>query len=114
MDFDIPSHTPPQTTLTAGTTDADTESVKTTDPTAATFNPAFPQPLPFETLKANYDHTAKDWLYFISERSKAAHRKAFVKVEGYWLECREEVKGVEESGVREAVVASVERKEKCR
>jgi len=98
-------------------TPADDESSETIAATTS-FNPAFPQPLPFETLKAYYDRTAKEWLLFVSERSKAARREAFVKAEGYWWECREEVREIEErmeeSGVKEVVVASAERKEKRR
>jgi hypothetical protein len=111
MDLDIPS----QTIDTIPTTTADDESTETS---TTSFNPAFPQPLPFETLKAYYDRTAKEWLSFISERSKAARREAFVKAEGYWWECREEIREIEErmeeSGVKEVVVASADRKEKRR
>jgi len=111
MDLDIPS----QTTHTIPATSADDESTETS---TTSFNPAFPQPLPFETLKAYYDRTAKEWLSFISERSKAARREAFVKAEGYWWECREEIREIEErmeeSGVKEVVVASADRKEKRR
>lgn len=113
MDLDIPSQT--IDTIPATTTTADDESTETS---TTSFNPAFPQPLPFETLKAYYDRTAKEWLSFISERSKAARREAFVKAEGYWWECREEVREIEErmeeSGVKEVVVASADRKEKRR
>lgn len=113
MDLDI------QTSSPSATAGADEESTETTAELARTsFNPAFPQPLPFETLKAYYDRTAKEWLLFVSERSKAARREAFVKAEGYWWECREEVREIEErmeeSGVKEVVVASAERKEKRR
>ena len=111
MGLDIPS----QTTHTIPATTADDESTETS---TTSFNPAFPQPHPFETLKAYYDRTAKEWLSFISERSKAARREAFVKAEGYWWECREEVREIEErmeeSGVKEVVVASADRKEKRR
>ena len=54
--------------------------------------------------------------FFISERSKAARREAFVKAEGYWWECGEEVREIEsteESGV-EVVIAIADRKEKRR
>jgi len=113
MDLDIPSQK--IDTIPATTTMADDES---SESSTTSFNPAFPQPLPFETLKAYYDRTAKEWLSFISERSKAARREAFVKAEGYWWECREEVREIEErmeeSGVKEVVVATADRKEKRR
>jgi Domain of unknown function (DUF4110) len=121
MDLNIQTLYSPTTTAATSTTIADEESPETAvevEVARTSFNPAFPQPLPFETLKAYYDRTAKEWLLFVSERSKAARREAFVKAEGYWWECREEVREIEErmeeSGVKEVVVASAERKEKRR
>ena len=116
MDLDIPAETHDSTTRSAAPA-ADDDSTETT--TKSSFNPSLPQPLPFETLKAYYDRTGKDWLaLLVSERSKAARREAFVKAEGYWWECREEVREeeerMEESGVKEVVVGTVERKEKRR
>ena len=89
-----------------------------TEETKSSFNPSFPQPLPFETLKAYYDRTAKEWLALTTDKSKAGRRDAFVKAEGYWWECREEIREMEEqmeeSGVQEVSVAKTDRKEKRR
>jgi len=92
--------------------------VEVTEETKSSFNPSFPQPLPFETLKAYYDRTAKEWLALTTDKSKAGRRDAFVKAEGYWWECREEIREMEEqmeeSGVQEVSVAKTDRKEKRR
>jgi len=85
----------------------------------SSFNPAYPTPLPFESLKSYYDRTAREWLEICeSGKSKAGRREAFVKAEGYWWECREEVRNLEEqmeeSGVNEVVVSQADRKEKRR
>jgi hypothetical protein len=89
-----------------------------TEETKSSFNPSFPQPLPFETLKAYYDRTAKEWLVLTTDKSKAGRREAFIKAEGYWWECREEIREMEEqmeeSGVQEVVIAKADRKEKRR
>jgi Domain of unknown function (DUF4110) len=82
------------------------------------FNPSYPQPLPFETLKAYYDRTAKDWLELVPDKSKAGRREAFLRAEGYWWETREEIREIEEqmeeSGVKEVLVAQADRKDKRR
>jgi hypothetical protein len=92
--------------------------LEATEETKSSFNPSFPQPLPFETLKAYYDRTAKEWLVLTTDKSKAGRREAFIKAEGYWWECREEIREMEEqmeeSGVQEVVVAKADRKEKRR
>jgi len=92
--------------------------VEATEETKSSFNPSYPQPLPFETLKAYYDRTARDWLVLTTDKSKAGRREAFIKAEGYWWECREEIREMEEqmeeSGVQEVVVAKADRKEKRR
>ena len=92
--------------------------LEATEETKSSFNPSFPQPLPFETLKAYYDRTAKEWLVLTTDKSKAGRREAFIKAEGYWWECREEIREIEEqmeeSGVQEVVVAKADRKEKRR
>jgi Domain of unknown function (DUF4110) len=83
-----------------------------------TFNPSYPQPFPFESLKSYYDRTTKDWLLLTSNKSKAGRREAFIKAEGYWWECREEIREIEEqmeeSGVKEVVVGQIDRKDKRR
>ena len=82
------------------------------------FNPSYPQPLPFETLKAYYERTGEEWAGLISNKSKAGRREAFGKAETYWWECREEIREIEEhmedSGVNEVVVAQSDRKQKRR
>jgi hypothetical protein len=89
-----------------------------TEETTSSFNPSFPQPLPFESLKSFYDRTAKDWLVLMMDKSKAGRRDAFVKAEGYWWECREEIREMEErmeeSGVKEVIAMQADRKEKRR
>jgi len=104
---------------------AEEGSVDATDSSAddgapSTFNPAYPAPLPFETLKAYYDRTAKEWILLVVDgrAEKAGRREAFSRAEGYWWECREEVREIEErmeeSGVREVVAVQAERKDKRR
>lgn len=92
--------------------------VESIEESTSSFNPKYPQPLPFETLKSYYDRTAKDWLVLTTDKSKAGRRQAFIKAEGYWWECREEIREMEEqmeeSGVKEVVVAQLDRKEKRR
>jgi hypothetical protein len=92
--------------------------VESVEESTSSFNPKYPQPLPFETLKSYYDRTAKDWLVLTTDKSKAGRRQAFIKAEGYWWECREEIREMEEqmeeSGVKEVVVAQLDRKEKRR
>jgi hypothetical protein len=86
--------------------------------TKSSFNPSYPQPIPFETLKAYYDRTAKEWIALALDKSKAGRREAFVKAEGYWWECREEIREMEEqmeeSGVTQVTVAQLDRKDKRR
>jgi len=86
--------------------------------TQSSFNPSYPQPLPFESLKAYYDRTAKDWIALAQDKSKVGRRGAFVKAEGYWWECREEIREMEEqmeeSGVTQVTVAQLDRKDKRR
>jgi len=86
--------------------------------TKSSFNPSYPQPLPFESLKAYYDRTAKDWIAVVPDKSKASRREAFAKAEGYWWECREEIREMEErmeeSGVTQVTVAQLDRKDKRR
>jgi hypothetical protein len=92
--------------------------VESTEESTSSFNPKYPQPLPFETLKLYYDRTAKEWLVLAADKSKAGRRQAFIRAEGYWWECREEIREMEEqmeeSGVKEVVVAQLDRKEKRR
>jgi Domain of unknown function (DUF4110) len=111
MDIDIPS----QETVASGTAAVDTAA---TSEATTTFNPKYPQPLPFESLKSFYDRTAKEWILLNTDRSKAARREAFIKAEGYWWECREEIREIEErmeeSGVKEVVAGQLDRKEKRR
>jgi Domain of unknown function (DUF4110) len=85
----------------------------------SSFNPSYPQPIPFESLKSFYDRTNKEWIVLVSDQSKAGRREAFVKAESYWWECREEIREIEErmeeSGVREmASVSQSDRKDKRR
>jgi hypothetical protein len=91
---------------------------ETTEEATSSFNSSYPQPLPFESLKAYYDRTSKDWLALARDRSKAGRREAFLKAEGYWWETREEIREMEErmeeSGIKEVVIAQSDRKEKRR
>jgi hypothetical protein len=92
--------------------------LESTEESTSSFNPKYPPPLPFETLKSYYDRTAKEWLVLAADKSKAGRRQAFIRAEGYWWECREEIREMEEqmeeSGVKEVVVAQLDRKEKRR
>ena len=94
------------------------ENNEPVEETKSSFNSSYPQPLPFESLKAYYDRTAKEWVALASDRSKAGRREAFAKAEGYWWECREEVREMEEqmeeSGVTQVTVAQLDRKDKRR
>lgn len=94
------------------------ENNEPVEETKSSFNSSYPQPLPFESLKAYYDRTAKEWVALAPDKSKAGRREAFVKAEGYWWECREEVREMEEqmeeSGVTQVTVAQLDRKDKRR
>ena len=115
MVFDPSPELEQGTTATVDATDSGTDEAAPT-----TFNPAYPAPLPFETLKAYYDRTAKEWILLVvdARAEKAGRREAFTRAEGYWWECREEVREIEErmeeSGVREVVAVQAERKDKRR
>lgn len=113
MDLDLSASQPLDREAGGDATSADSADVASTS-----FNPAYPAPLPFESLKAYYDRTAKEWILVVVDGSKAGRREAFARAEGYWWECREEIREIEErmeeSGVREVVAVQAERKDKRR
>jgi Domain of unknown function (DUF4110) len=115
MDLDLPTSQPSDDEAGG---DATITSADSADVASSSFNPAYPAPLPFESLKAYYDRTAKEWILVVVDGSKAGRREAFARAEGYWWECREEIREIEErmeeSGVREVVAVQAERKDKRR
>ena len=116
MDIDIPSKEA-GTTSTTGADDDGTPTTATEEITTS-FNPKYPAPLPFESIKSYYDRTGKQWIILVADGSKAGRREAFVKAEGYWWECREEIREIEErmeeSGVKEVVSVQFDKREKRR
>ena len=121
MDIDIPTKETSFSTLEK----APTTGTTTTDPSSAieenitsSFNSKYPAPLPFESIKAYYDRTNKEWISLIADGSKAGRREAFIKAEQYWWECREEIREIEErmeeSGVKEVVSVQFDKREKRR
>ena len=120
MDLDIQSKETTGTTSTTGAADDDDGTTPTTASAEITtsFNPKYPAPLPFESIKSYYDRTAREWILLMADGSKAGRRGAFVKAEGYWWECREEIREIEErmeeSGVKEVVSVQFDKREKRR
>ena len=118
MDIDIPSKETADTTSTTGADDDGTTPTATTEEITTSFNPKYPAPLPFESIKSYYDRTGREWILLIADGSKAGRREAFVKAEGYWWECREEIREIEErmeeSGVKEVVSVQFDKREKRR
>ena len=127
MDIDVQSKDQENATGTASTDELEdvptgSTATATTIPSSSTattiLNPKFPTPLPFESIKSFYDRTAKEWIVLVGDRSKAGRRGAFIKAEGYWWECREEIREIEErmeeSGVKEVVAVQFDKREKRR
>ena len=117
MDLDISSKET-GTTSTTGADDDGTTPTPTSEEITTSFNPRFPAPLPFESIKSYYDRTGREWIILVADGSKAGRREAFVKAEGYWWECREEIREIEErmeeSGVKEVVSVQFDKREKRR
>ena len=120
MDIDIPSKEEARPTSTTSPDDDDDGTTPTTatEEVTTSFNPKYPAPLPFESIKSYYDRTGKEWIILIADGSKAGRREAFVKAEGYWWECREEIREIEErmdeSGVKEVVSVQFDKRDKRR